>query len=367
MRRGFGVILYSKVRDEYGFNVTTGNMQRFFQHLIQPKLIKRFYFVDDSEKEYQRQLVQLLHTLISKYSPSTEIVMVTENGSIYNAVNNVWRLIEESYVISLNSDFATIQDIPLGAMLKAMEMYPDVYLLNLKTRRLFGYNDAKDLLRRQFPMWQHLTDDVQETWYCRDGQGRVLSVPATLLSLQRTGRLPKYYWGVELIPRPVDENNTLWTPKFPSKLLLIQPTCTHFTGGSVIYRTEVIKRYLPLPKGYQNKGPAECKEVYFWRHTDIDARYYVGWLNLQVFIVHFGDPRSPQNDIQEKYWKQFIKNNSVPVVCKNANPWQRPSLAIALRRLIMPYWHDYVLNPCIRLLKFFFNKREGNETQSARG
>jgi len=356
--RGFGVIFYSKVQDSRGYSVTSGNLERFFQHLLQPELIRHFYFVDDSKEPYQTQLTNLLHALVNRHCPSAEIVMVIDNGSIYNAVNNVWSSITDPYVISLNSDFATIYDISLDAVLKAMDMYPDVYLINLKTRRLFGYNDAKDLLRRQFPMWQHLPDDVQETWYCRDERGRVLSVPETLLPLQKRWRLPLHYWGVELVPRPVDEENTLWTPRFPSKLLLVQPTCTHFTGGSVIYRTEVIKKYLPLPKKYKDKEPAQCKEVYFWRHTDIDAKYYVGWLNLQVFIVHFGEPRSPQNDIQEKYWKLFIKNNSVPVVCNNAKPWKQPSLAMATRRLIMPYWHDYILN-WKRLLRFFFNRRKG--------
>jgi hypothetical protein len=356
-QRGLGVIFYSKVQDSRGYSITAENLERFFRHILQPELIKNFYFVDDSEEPYQTQLIDFLHAMINRHCSTAKTMIVTDNGSIYDAVNNVWNLIKDQYVISLNSDFATIKDIPLGAMLKSMDMYPDVYLINLKTRRLFGYNDSKGLLRSQFPMWQHLSDDAQETWYCRDERGRILSVPKTLLPLQKGGRLSLYYWGIELVPRPVDEENTLWTPRFPSKLLLVQPTCTHFIGGSVVYRTEVIKKYLPLPKRYKDKEPAQCKEVYFWRHTDIDAKYYVGWLNLQVFIVHYGDPRSSQNDVQKKYWESFIKNNSVPIVCKNAPPWRQPTLAMVVRRFLIPYWHDYVLNPWLRLVSFIGKMR----------
>jgi len=356
-KKWFGIILYSKVNNEYMFNVTAGNLRRFFRHLIYPELVKHFYFVDDSEGHLRDQLLGLLYELVHQYTPSIKIVTVIDNGSIYNAVNRVWSLVNDPYIISLNSDFATIQDIPLDAMLKAMEMYPDVYLINLKTRRLFGYNDAKDELRRKFPMWRHLRDDVQETWYFLDEKGRLFSIPATLFPLQRKCQIHPYYWGVELVPRPIDENHTLWTPKFPSKLMLVQPTCTHFIGGSVIYRTDIIKRYLPLPKRYQDKGPAYCKEVYFWRDTDIDAKYYVGWLNLQVFIVHFGDPASPQNDIQEKYWGDFIDNNCIPVICKNAKPWRVPRLAIGIRRLLLIHrLNHYILNVWAKVLESFFRK-----------
>jgi hypothetical protein len=77
-----------------------------------------------------------------------------------------------------------------------------------------------------------------------------------------------------------------------------------------------VKKYLPLPKRYKKESPAECQEMYF-RRTDIDCKYYVGYLNLQAFAVQYRDPTKPFWNVEKEYWQDFLKRNSQPLTYKD--------------------------------------------------
>lgn len=299
------------------YEVTAGNFGGLFEHLAQPELVRRVYFVDDSRKGFQNALLQLLSPCVAQTCPDAEIVQVTDNGSIYNAVNRVWSLVREEYVISFLADFRMIQTLPLRTVLRAFERYPEVYLIYLRVRGLFGYKDVvKDQLRQNYPWYRDYPDNEKEIWYYRDRRNRVYSIPYRLFMKQRES-MPKEQWGVQLVPRPIDANNTLWIPKLPSKLLPTCPMSERFAGGPVIFRTEVVRRYFPLPETYRNRPAAVVLEVYFW-NTDIDFKFYTGYLNLQAFAVGFGDPKRGLFEVQREYWGDFLGRNSQPVVQNTA-------------------------------------------------
>jgi hypothetical protein len=311
----FGVILYSKIQDHETFKIYADNLDSFFTHLAQSELISRVYFVDDSDPEFQNPLHNILSTLVTKTHPKIELVDVIDNGNIYNAVNRVWKEVKEEYVISFNSDQRLIQTLPLATIKKAFEKYPDVYLIHLIICGGWGYSNnlIKQELKKKYPYYRVFKDEEMTTWFCFDKEGRVYSLPEKLYSMQRAGILPKEAaQGFELIPRIIDAQNTLWTTKWPAKFLVSGTHMLRFQGNPAIFRTAIIKKYLPLPKRYSDESPAECQEGYFQK-TDIDCKYYGGYLNLQDFAVLYKDLRRPHEVIERDYWESFLERNSVPI------------------------------------------------------
>jgi len=58
-----------------------------------------------------------------------------------------------------------------------------------------------------------------------------------------------------------------------------------FNGAPSFYNMDIFKKYLPIPKKVQG-SVADVGELYFYRHTDLDRSYGVGWLNAQTFFWH---------------------------------------------------------------------------------
>jgi hypothetical protein len=58
-----------------------------------------------------------------------------------------------------------------------------------------------------------------------------------------------------------------------------------FNGAPCFFNMEIFKNYLPIPHDVTGL-PAEIDELYFYRHTDLDQRYSVAWLNAQTFFWH---------------------------------------------------------------------------------
>lgn len=363
--RSLGIIIYSKVRDDEECSTVAGNLLSLFDHIIPGDCIRRVYFVDDSASQFRSALSELLSRCVAEATPAAEIVPITDSGHISTAVNRVWTTLDEEYILSVNSDFRMIQTIPLDVVLTAFESYPDIYLLNLKTRLLFGYHDTgQDILRETYPWYCGHPDGLKETWFCRDEEGRVYSVPCELFQLQRNRSrlLPKEQWGVELIPRPIDSQNTLWTPKLPTKLLPVWPAHTRFIGGQAVYRTEVVKRYLPLPAKYGRLSPADCKETYFWT-TDVDSKYSSGYLNLQVFCVPFGDRKKWSHDVEAKYWEIFRQNNSQSITQEKRGVGKPTRSSRTLRLLLLTPWrHTFNLRMRPWLVRYErFRRQTGAE------
>jgi hypothetical protein len=48
---------------------------------------------------------------------------------------------------------------------------------------------------------------------------------------------------------------------------------------------DIFREYLPIPESVAG-SPADIGELYFYRQTDIDRRYAIGWLNAQTFFWH---------------------------------------------------------------------------------
>jgi len=314
----FGVIFYSKVTDAKAYEITAESLKALFEQLAQPELVRRVYLVDDSRKDFQRALLQLFSSCVAKKCAHAEIVQIIDNENIYNAVNRGWGLVSEEYAISFHSDFRMIQTLPLQVVAKAFARSPKVYLIYLRARGLFGYNNAaKDALRRTYPWFQDYQDDVMETWYYRDERNRIFSIPCGLYIKQKIEVLPREQWGVQLVPRLIDANNTLWTPKLPSKLLPTFPIHESFAGGPVIFRTKIVQKYLPLPESYRSRPAAYCQEYYFWT-TDVDFKSYTGYLNLQAFAIQFGDRKRLLWNYSREYWKHFRERNSRPVTVRES-------------------------------------------------
>ncbi|MEE9166838.1 MAG: hypothetical protein V3U24_05170 [Candidatus Neomarinimicrobiota bacterium] len=342
----FGIIFYSKVKDEKSFETYSDNLRDFFKHLAQPELVRGIYFVDDSERDYQGALRHHLSSLSGQACPFSKIVSLTNSGNIYNAVNQVWSRVREEYVISFHEDFRLIQTLSLRTVKKAFEKYSEVYLVYLRVRGLFGYNDeVKQELKRRYPWYSDYDDEVKETWFCREDQDRIFSIPHELYVKQEKSLLPQDFCGVELVPRSIDTSNTLWTPRLPSQLLPTRPACESFAGGPVIFRTGVVQRYLPLPKEYEHRSPAQCLETYFWT-TDIDYKFYTGYLNLQAFAIAFEDPKRPLQNYSREYWQHFLMRNSQPMIESEPDSWRHVLEARLLRRL-----HALLLTRHRRLMK----------------
>lgn len=282
-------------------------------------MVNTVYFIDDSKEEFRNSLREVLKACIQNSCPNASIVEVIDNVSIYHAVNRAWEQVVDDYAISFHNDFRMIQMLPLDVVRRAFEKYLDVYLIYLRVRWVFGYNDAAKKELRKYSWYADCPDDELEVWYYHDeNKGRFYSAPYRIYLGQKLGIVPKVHWGgVELMPRKIDESNTLWTPKLPPKYLPTWPGHENFAGGPVILRTEVIKNYLPLPIKYSNRPAADCQETYFWT-TDIDFKYYTAYLNLQAFAVQFGDQRRSLQDVEPKYWHAFRERNSKPVTYKGS-------------------------------------------------
>ncbi|XOA42580.1 MAG: glycosyltransferase family 2 protein [Candidatus Nealsonbacteria bacterium] len=313
IKGNFGIILYSKITDEEYFRIYIDNLHSFFNHLLNSELIKRIYFVDDSDKKFQDDLRNVILDLIKKTDPEIEIIDIIDNKSIYNAVNRVWAKVEEKYVINFQSDYRLIQVLPLGIIKKTLEKYPDIYSVHIVTGGEFGYSNPqiKQEIKRKHPYYKDFRDKEMETWFCFN-EGKVYTLSQKLYLKQKKGVLPKDApRGIELIPRVIDEKNTLWVPEWPAKILKNRGK-ERFTGGPCVFRSEIIKKYLPLPGRYIDEETAECAEGYFLK-TDIDCKYYSGYLNLQAFAVQYKDPERPLWNVEKEYWKAYLQQNSMPV------------------------------------------------------
>lgn len=58
-----------------------------------------------------------------------------------------------------------------------------------------------------------------------------------------------------------------------------------FNGAPCLYNMDIFNKYLPIPAEVVGCA-AEIGELYFYRQTDIDARYATAWLNAQTFFWH---------------------------------------------------------------------------------
>jgi hypothetical protein len=58
-----------------------------------------------------------------------------------------------------------------------------------------------------------------------------------------------------------------------------------FNGAPSFYNMDLFRQFLPVPDNVTG-SPADIGELYFYRHTDIDARYATAWLNAQAFFWH---------------------------------------------------------------------------------
>jgi len=315
----FSVVLHSKIQDRESFEIYTDNLISFFNHLAQPELVRYVYFVDDSDKEFQNSLRDTLFNLIEKTCPKVELVEITDNGNIYNAVNRTWKAIDTEYVISFNSDHRLIQTLPLAAIKKAFEKYPYIYSMILTTRS-FGYTHplVKKEIKKLRPYYGDFKDDEMTTWFYFDEvERKIYSLPYKLYLKQKAGVLPIEALGNELRPLIIDEENNFWITKLPPRFLKGYYTNHEaFTGNPAILRTAIVKKYLPLPKRYEKEGPAECQEMYF-RRTDIDCKYHIGYLNLQAFAIQYKDPTKPFWNVEKEYWQSFLEKNSKPFTYKD--------------------------------------------------
>jgi len=321
MKQGkFGLILYSKIKNQEALEIYKDNLKSFFELTLDSHLISSMYFVDDSTKIFQRDLEDHIKKLANEKIKNYEFFRIVDNYSIYNAINKVWDLVDTEYTISLHEDFRLIQKLPLKIIKKAFEQYGDVYLIYLRVRGLFGYCDSetKQKIKSVYPYQQVFRDDEYPKWYCYDKNlHEVYSLPYKLYLMQKKKELPKKAWGNKLVPRVIDENNTLWTPVRPSKTLPNhQRGHESFVGGPAIFRTSIVKKYLPLPKRYKDESPAECLEGYFLK-TCIDCFHYTGYLNLQAFMLGYKDPERPLQNIEREYWDIFLENNSQPITHKD--------------------------------------------------
>jgi len=317
MKSGFGVILYSKITDEKDFKIYIDNIHSFFDHLFNIELVKRIYFVDDSDEKFQNDLRNTILALIKIKNSKIELVDIIGNKNIYNAVNNVWAKVEEEYILNFQSDYRLIQFLPLGIIKKSLERYPDIYSVHLATGGEFGYSNSqiKHEIKKKHPYYKNFRDEEMETWFCFDEE-KVYTLSQKLYLKQKKGVLSKDApLGIELIPRVINEKNTLWTPKWPVKILKNKGK-ERFIGGPCIFRSRVIKKYLPLPKRYIDEETAECAEGYFLK-TNIDCKYYSGYLNLQAFAIQYKDPERPLWNVEKEYWKAYLQRNSVPVFRNN--------------------------------------------------
>lgn len=59
-----------------------------------------------------------------------------------------------------------------------------------------------------------------------------------------------------------------------------------FNGAPCLHSMEILRNYLPIPESVLG-NPADVGELYFYRHTDIDAEYATAWLNAQTFFWHW--------------------------------------------------------------------------------
>lgn len=310
----FAVLLMSKITNDLDCAIASENYRALFSNLLDRENIGTVYSVDDSPTRFRGRLQSLLSGIIAKDFPSSEIQNLNDNASVFDAVNRVWPLIKEPYTISFHHDFRVIQEIPLAVMKKAMDKYKDIYLIYLRARALFGYNDAnRALMKEQYPWFKSCPDDKRERWFT-EYKGRIYSIPPRMFDIQRRKAkdIPRIARGVRLIPRPVDEKNYLWTPLIPSRLIPSWPLAESFAGGPSVFRTQTVRRYIPLKEKYR-KLPAEyCQEAYFLYDTGIDLKYYTAYLNLQAFAFQYIDEKRPCENVEEKYWREYKKQNCEP-------------------------------------------------------
>jgi hypothetical protein len=321
MEKGFfSAILYSKIQDKDNFDIYADNLDSFFKNLAQPELVKYVYFVDDSEKNFQDSLRQIISDLIRRNNFRVELIDVIANGSIYNAFNRVWGLIKTEYVVSFNSDHRLIQPLPLASIKKAFEKYPSIYSTIVLTTRSFGYSSSEALaqIKKDRPYFSVFGDNEMTTWFCFDErEKRIYSLPYKLYLQQKSGILPLEATGNELVALDIDEENNFWTTRKPARFLRGYYTNHEgFTGNPSVLRSEIIKKYLPLPKRYKKEGPAECQEMYF-RRTDIDCKYRIGYINLQSFVISYKDLTKPLGNMEKEYWPTFLEKNGKPFIYKD--------------------------------------------------
>jgi len=357
--KNFAILTTSKVTNEKEFEITIESLDSIFSSIAQLELAKTFYFLDDSLKNFQQSLIKHISERISHKCPHLKIVPLVDNGSIYNAVNRAWSEICEGYTMVMHSDMAMIQSLSLKTALKAFERYPKVYQIGLGVKGTFGYGDrvVKEAYRRLHSHFADYPDDLMETWYCRDEHGRVQSMTAR--EYVKRNQLPRnpYGVGVELIPRFIDEANTLWTPNLPTRLLPQLSIADSLVGAPVITRTNVMKKYLPIPEKYKYLEAPYCLETYFRDETNIDYKFYKGYLNLQAFVVVFGEVKRLAQNIHKEYWQAYRERNSQSIVQHNsflfeAQLWGFRMLHVLLlsgyRRWI---WQKLLIRICRRVYK----------------
>jgi len=310
-RTSFGLIWYSYVDSYAEYETVTENYEFLFSHLTNTELLKSVYFVDDSPQQYQESLRQDLGEYVETYvEGSVDIFEVTGNENIYEAVNNVWRRVNDDYVISHLDDHRAIADIPLAKIKDAFEEHSRLYLLHLRVRGLFGYNDRQASLRDQYPWYGEYDESVQEIWYCQCN-GKVYSIPCQQLDQHKD--IPKRLRGVQLVPRPISEQSAIWTPVLPARFLPSNPYHEQFSGGPAIYKTNIVEQFFPLHEMFDGKDAAYCLETYIREYTTIDYRYYTGYLDLRGFVFQYNDPDRPLQNYEDEYLDAFYQNNCVPV------------------------------------------------------
>ncbi len=273
----------------------------------------RHILVDASPPKLSREFEESIAALRS----SCAIEIHPSHGSIVEDYNFGFSLIDTRYALFFFPDHVLeIQpDDFLSDCALSLERNPDVYQVHLSgpytewtvEKKLLSDVTFKEYIAEHNPHrlpyypWLRLDDD--HLWY----GGRMLylkGIPGP---------------GNPLVRRVVDPGRvTLWvSPSQPPGTPIrsqgrfiqgggVKHLALAFNGAPSFYNMELFRPYLPAPTS--GGSMASIGELYFYRDTDLDQKYGIGWLNAQTFFWHRDYGWSLEDEQSRMLFREILLN-----------------------------------------------------------
>lgn len=277
----------------------------------------RHIIVDASQPRLKKRLISWLNQL----PPICGLEVHGSLGSFREDFNFAFRSVKTKYAISFFADHVleTQSDDFLSDCALALEMNPDVYQIHFAgpytewtvERKLLHDSGFKNYVRTHNPFrmsfypWFRIDED--RLWY----GGRLLyskGIPRPGNPLQRRVIVPSKIALWVSPPAPEKESiasQATFIAGGGAKHLALA-----FNGAPCFYNMDIFNKYLPIPD--KARGPvADLGELYFYRETNIDRMYGVGWLNAQTFFWHDDYGWSLRDETSRSLFREIMLRKQV--------------------------------------------------------
>jgi hypothetical protein len=268
--------------------------------------------VDASKPRLKRQLGSWL----SRLPPLCGLEIRDTLGSFREDFNHDFGSVKTKYAIFFLADHVleTQSDDFLSDCALALEMNQDVYQIHLagpyaewtvERKLLFdsgfrNYVQSHNPFRIPFYPWFRIDED--RLWY----GGRLLyskGIPKPGNPLQRRVIVPSRI-ALWVSPPAHQKEDVVSQATFiaggGAKHLALA-----FNGAPCFYNMDIFKNYLPIPENVRG-SVADVGELYFYRETDLDRTYGVGWLNAQSFFWHDDYGWSLTNETSRSLFREIM-------------------------------------------------------------